>query len=64
MDVSLSTGRPFNLISELTDVHGTVIFGTHGCGAFAAATWGLEGERHMPKGAIFVRGTKSCSVAT
>ncbi len=51
-------------------VQGDVVTGMQGCGvstpraaAVAAATWGLAGEMHMPKGMIFSMGTKSIILA-
>jgi hypothetical protein len=43
--------------------HGDAVTGIQGCGDIAAATAGLAGEVHIPKGAIFTMGLLSIMVA-
>jgi len=70
LQVLFSTGLlPISTVGE-PGVQGAVVTGMQGCGVrtpiaaeVAAATWGLLGVVHMPKGKIFFMGTLSIMVA-
>jgi hypothetical protein len=61
-----SAGAPPTVTCKLPGVQGAAVAGTQGMGvktpraaAVAAATVGLLGEEHTPKGKIFTKGTWS-----
>jgi hypothetical protein len=70
VEVLLRAGLPATITVGEPGVHGDVVTGMHGMGvntpcaaAVAAATWGLLGVVHMPKGMMFFIGTWSIIVA-
>jgi len=64
VDVLLSAGALHSMTVGEPGTQGAGVDGTQGMGvstpnaaAVAAATVGLDGERHMPKGRMFIMGT-------
>src|SRR5258708_4770181 len=70
VQVLLSAGMPPIMVVAAPGVHGDAVTGMQGMGvstpraaAVAAATVGLAIDMHMPKGGMFVIGTKSMMFA-
>jgi hypothetical protein len=70
VESSVSARRSSTLTAVEPGDQGATVLGTHGAGVstpiaalVAAATAGLAIERHIPKGPMFVIGTKSITVA-
>jgi hypothetical protein len=70
VDESFNAANPATVTVEEPGLQGDVVIGTHGWGvstpsaaAVAAATCGLLGDMHIPKGITFTLGKKSWTVA-